>query len=88
MLIYTSHAMLCRGLEKSRSEQHGRGMGCVKQTWLHCVNQMGKTKSKPLSAQHGRGTAWAQHGMCELALIGPTVINFVCGEVISYTSNV
>jgi hypothetical protein len=27
---------------------------CVNQTWLHCVNQMGKTQSK----QHGRGTAW------------------------------
>jgi hypothetical protein len=25
---------------------HGRGMACVKQTWLHCVNQMGKTKFK------------------------------------------
>jgi hypothetical protein len=26
-----------------------------------CVNQMGKTHSKPLAARHGRGTAWARH---------------------------
>jgi hypothetical protein len=43
-------------------------MACVNQTWLHCVNQMGKTQPKPLAAQHGRGMAWARHGMCELAL--------------------
>jgi hypothetical protein len=24
--------------------------------------------SKPLAARHGRGTAWAQHAMCESAL--------------------
>ena len=34
----------------------------VNQTWPHCVNQMGKTQSKPLAARHGRGTAWARHG--------------------------
>ena len=32
-----------------------------------CVNQMGKTHSKPLAARHGRGTAWARHAMCESA---------------------
>jgi hypothetical protein len=36
---------------------HGRGMACVNQTRPHCVNQMGKTQSKPPS-----GTAWARHG--------------------------
>jgi hypothetical protein len=41
---------------------HGRGMACVNRTRPHCVNQMGKTQSKPLSAGHGRGTAWARHG--------------------------
>jgi hypothetical protein len=46
---------------------HGRGMSCVNQTWLQCVNKMGKTKSKPLAAQYGRGTALALHGMYELA---------------------
>jgi hypothetical protein len=45
---------------------HGRGMTCVKQTWPHCVNQMEKTQSKPLTARYGRGTAWARHGMYEL----------------------
>jgi len=34
----------------------------VNQTRPHCVNQMGKTHSKPLAAWHGRGTAWARHG--------------------------
>jgi hypothetical protein len=60
MLIHTfhAHAALCCGLEKSLSEQHGRGMACVNQTQLHCVNKMGKTQSKPLAARHGIGTAW------------------------------
>jgi hypothetical protein len=40
----------------------------VNQTRPHCVNQMGKTHSKPLAARHGRGTAWARHAMCESAL--------------------
>jgi hypothetical protein len=62
-----SHAELCRGLEKSISEghgrgmaweQHGRGMACVNQTWPHYVKQMGKTKSTPLAGWHSRGTAW------------------------------
>jgi hypothetical protein len=44
---------------------HGCGMACVNQTRPHCVNQTGKTQSKPLAAQHGRGTAWARHGICE-----------------------
>ena len=41
---------------------HGHGMASVNQTRLHCVNQMGKTQSKPLAARHGRGTAWARRG--------------------------
>ena len=41
---------------------HGRGITSVNQTRPHCVNQMGKTHSKPLAARHGRGTAWARHG--------------------------
>ena len=40
----------------------GDGMASVNQTRSHCVNQMGKTHSKPLGTQHGRGTAWGQHG--------------------------
>ena len=46
-------------------ERHGHGMEIVNQTRPHCVNQMGKTHSKPLAARHGRGTAWARHGNCE-----------------------
>jgi hypothetical protein len=29
---------------------------------------MGKAQNKPLAARHGRGTAWTQHAICELAL--------------------
>ena len=58
-----------RGLEKNGMVRawHGRGMASVNQTRPHCVNQMGKTHSKPLAARHGRGTAWARHAMCESA---------------------
>jgi len=40
-------------------------MASVNQTRPHCVNQMGKTHSKPLAARHGRGIAraWHWHGM-------------------------
>ena len=34
---------------------HGHGMACVNQRRPHCVNQMGKTQSKPLAARHGCG---------------------------------
>jgi hypothetical protein len=66
-----AHAALCRGLEKSFLERlgrdmararHGRGIACVNQIRPHCVNQMGKTQSKPLAVRHGRGIAWARHG--------------------------
>jgi hypothetical protein len=61
----------CRGLERSVSkrhsrgiagEQHGNGMACVNKTRSHCVNEMGKTQFKPLAERHGE-----QHGMCESA---------------------
>ena len=65
-----STAVLCRGLEKNGMVRawHGRGMASVNQTRPHCVNQLGKTHSKSLAARHDRGTAWARHAMCELAL--------------------
>jgi hypothetical protein len=72
MLVHTRHAMAmprCTVALRSRFQNgivvawHGRGMACVKQTWPYCVNQMGKTQSKPLAARHGRGTAWARHGI-------------------------
>ena len=43
------------------------GMASVNQTRPHCVNQMGKTHSKPITARHGRGTAWTRRAMCESA---------------------
>jgi hypothetical protein len=49
---------------------HGRGMASVNNTQSQCVNQMGKTHSKPLASRHGRGTAWARHAMCESAFTG------------------
>jgi hypothetical protein len=40
----------------------------MNQTRSICVNQMGKTHSKPLAARNGRGNVWARHAMCESAL--------------------
>ena len=59
-----SMAVLCCGLEKNGmvGAWHGHGMASVNETWPHCVNQMGKTHSKPLAARHGRRMAWARHG--------------------------
>ena len=34
-------------------------MASVNQTRPHCVNQMGKTHSKPLAERHGRGMGTA-----------------------------
>ena len=42
--------------------RHGHGMASVNQTRPHCVTQMGKTHSKPLTAWNDRGTSWTQHG--------------------------
>ena len=80
-LIHTCHAMPmpcsdhavlltarpCCGLEKNGmvGAWHGHGMTSVNQTRPYCVNQKGKTHSKPLVARHGRRTAWARHDMCE-----------------------
>ena len=57
-------AVLCCGLKKNSmvGAWHGHGRASVNQTRPHCVNRMGKTHSKPLAAQHGRGMAWARHG--------------------------
>ena len=54
-------------LRRKACSEHG--LASVNQTRPHCVNQMGKTHSKPLAARHGRGTAWARHAMCESAFI-------------------
>ena len=69
----------CCGLEKNGMVRawHGHGMASVNQTRPHCVNQMGKTHSKPLAARHGRGTAWARHAMCESAFSTLIVNNAV-----------
>jgi hypothetical protein len=45
-----AHAALCRGLEKSFSEWHGRGMACVNQTLeyllLFCILQAYKRSER------------------------------------------
>ena len=57
-----STTVLCYGLEKNGMVRawNVHGMASVNRTRPHCVNQMGKTHSKPLAARHGRGTAWAR----------------------------
>jgi hypothetical protein len=60
----TCREMHIRGMA---GERHRNGMVCVNQTRPHCVNQMGKTQSKPLAERHDRGTTVERHGMCESA---------------------
>jgi hypothetical protein len=47
----------CRDFEKNGVVRawHGRSMESVNQTQPHCVNQIGKTHSKPLATRHGHG---------------------------------
>jgi hypothetical protein len=47
----------CCAMALRRTAWSEHGMASVNQTWLHCVNQMGKTHSKPLAARRGMGTA-------------------------------
>ena len=65
-----STAVLCCGLEKNGmvGARHGHDMASVNQIRPPCVNQIGKTHSKPLAARYGMGAAWARHAVCELAL--------------------
>ena len=52
-----STAVLCCGLEKNGmvGAWHGHRMASVNQKRPHCVNQMGKTYSRPLAVRHGNG---------------------------------
>ena len=52
----------CYAMVLGRTAWSEHGMANVNQTCPHCVNQMGKTHSKPLAARHDRGTAWARRG--------------------------
>jgi hypothetical protein len=58
-------------LRRTAWSEHSMGMASVNQTRPHCVNQIGKTHSKPLAARHGRGTAWTQHGRGMLCVNRP-----------------
>ena len=54
-----SPAVLCRGLEKSLSEQHGRSTAGARHGHVMvCVNK----------TRHGTVTAWAGHALCELTV--------------------
>jgi hypothetical protein len=66
-------AVLCHSLEKNGMVRawRGHGMASVYQTRAHCVNQMEKTHSKPLAAQHDRGMAWARQGHSMLCVNQP-----------------
>jgi len=68
-----STVVLCCGLEKNGMivAWHGHGMASVNQKRPHCVNQMGKTHSKPLAAWHGMGAAWERHGHGRLCVNRP-----------------
>ena len=68
-----STTVLCCGLEKNGmvGAWHGHGMASVNQTRPHCVNQIGKTHSKPLEARHDWGMAWARHGKGMLCVNRP-----------------
>ena len=55
-LLCRAHAVLLKKNGVVRAwHGHGHGMASVNQTRPHCVNQMGKTQSKPLAARHGHG---------------------------------
>jgi len=60
---------------------HGQGTASVNQTQQHCVNQMGKTHSKPLAAQYGRGMSWVQHGHGTLCVNRPLGIKTLQSHV-------
>ena len=67
-------------LRRTAWSEHGmgaawawHGMASVNQTRPHCVNQTGKTHSKPLAARYGWGTEWARHGHGMLCVNRPLV---------------
>ena len=66
-ILITVERWACCAVALRRTARSEHGMAIVNQTRPHCVNQMGKTHSKPLAARHGRRTAWARHAMCEWA---------------------
>ena len=69
-VLLKATARPCCAVALRRTAWSEHGMASVNQTRPHSVYQIGKTHSKPLAAQHGRGTVWARHAMCESALKG------------------
>jgi hypothetical protein len=63
---YHAHAALCRGLEKSLVERHGRGMararhGIRESDAAKLCKTNGKDTISTLGGRHSRGIAWARH---------------------------
>jgi hypothetical protein len=70
MLIHTchAHAVLCRGLEESLSERHGRGMEWVRHGMCESITAALCKSNGKVTILTLCGPAWEQDGMCELAL--------------------
>jgi hypothetical protein len=62
MLLVTTFVELCVVAGRSRTRAGSPQVVSRRPMLIHI-----KTHSKPLAARHSRGTAWAQHTMCELA---------------------
>jgi hypothetical protein len=77
----------CCAVVLRRTAWSEHGMASVNQTRPNCVNQMGKTHSKPLAARHGRGTAWAWHGHGMLCVNRPLVTHLVISSQSPYQSS-
>ena len=66
----------CCAVALRRTAWSEHGMANVNQTRPHCVNQMGKTHSKPLAAgeRHGRGMGTACYVWIGLKMVWPEFI--------------
>jgi hypothetical protein len=83
-----AHAALCRGLEKSLSERHGRGMAQARQGM--CESNMAalcKSNGKNTLTPRGNGMAGERHDMCELSFIRPCLspLAYVIGNQAGFT---
>jgi len=76
--------MLCYGYEKNGMVRsgHGCGMASMNQTRPNCVNEMGKTHSKPSVERHGRSI------ICALSVLwaGQCSVQFPADQLNSIAS--
>jgi hypothetical protein len=63
--------------------QYGHGMASVNRARARCVNQRGKTHSKPLAARHGHGMLCVNRPLevsieaCVLHLVSMNLVNML-----------